>query len=146
MSKRTPSPEQIDKERQVIELRRAGATFDDIARTLNYANPSGAWQAYNRALQRTLVTAGAEEARTEELDRLDRLQRAVWGNAMQGEIASVQAVLRIMDRRAKYLGLDAPVKQEVTIEHIDPNSVDAEIMRLVEMLKDNDGTTQKQQP
>lgn len=145
MANKLPTPELLEKERQVLELKRAGATFDDIARTLGYANSSGAWQAYKRAMKRTLVEAGAEELRDAELDRLDRLQRAVWSNAINGDLSAVNTVLKIMQRRAMYLGLDAPARQEIKIEQIDTNSVDAEITRLVELLAKNDAASQRQQ-
>lgn len=138
MSKKTPTPQQIDRERQVMEMRRAGATFDDIARTLEFANASGAWQAYNRAFKRTLIDAGVEEMRELELDRLDRMQRAVWARVLQGDDKAINTALKILDRRAKYLGLDAPTRQEVKLDIADTNSIDAEVARLVEMLATND--------
>ena len=132
------TPQQIDKEREVIALRRAGYTFDDIAQRLKYSNPSGAWQAYQRALKRTLVEAGTEELRQTELDRLDRLQAAVWNEAMTGNPRAIETALKILDRRAKYLGLDAPIKQEVKVDIADAASIDAEVARLVELLAAND--------
>jgi hypothetical protein len=135
---RTPTPDTIDRERQVLELRRAGATFDDIAVRLGFANKSGAWQAYKRALDRTLVDAGADELRAIEADRLDRLQQRVWVLALGGDLPAVNVMLRIMERRARLLGLDAPVKQELRVEQVDPTSIDAEVQRLVSLLERND--------
>lgn len=137
-SRKSPPPELVERERQVLELRRAGATYDDCARAVGYATAQGAYLAYQRALKRTLVETGAEEARQQELDRLDRLQRAVWPNALQGDLAAVNSVLRIMDRRARYLGLDAPIKHDLTVETVDPTSIDAEVARLVRLLGTND--------
>lgn len=124
----------VEKERQVIELRRAGATFDDIARAVGYKEPSGAHAAYKRALKRTLTDAGTEELREQELDRLDRMQRAVWPKVMQGDVQAITAALRLMDRRARLLGLDAPTRIAATVETIDAASIDAEVQRLVAML------------
>lgn len=137
MSMKT-DPDQIEKERQVIVLRRAGHTFDEIATRVGYANPSGAWQAFQRALKRTLVEAGIEELRQTELDRLDRLQAAVWDEAMTGDVRSVETALKILDRRAKYLGLDSPLKVEAKVDVTDVSAIDAEMARLVEMLTHND--------
>lgn len=131
---RTPTPELVEKERQVLELRRAGATWDDCARAVGYATPQGALLAYRRAIQRAMLDAGADEARQTELDRLDRLQRGVWAQAVNGDVGAINSVLRIMDRRARLLGLDAPIKQEITVEQIDPTSIDAEVQRLAAML------------
>jgi hypothetical protein len=135
---KSPNPEVIDKERQVLELRRAGATYDDIARTVGYADPSGAYTAFRRALKRTLLDAGSEEIREAELDRLDRMQRALWNKVTTGDVNAINTVLRIMHRRAQYLGLDSPIKQEIKVDIADTTSIDAEVARLIEMLATND--------
>ena len=128
-------PETWDRERQVIELRRAGLTFDVIAQQVGYSNASGAHHAYRRALQRTLNEAGVDEMRQTELDRLDRLQRFAWTAAAQGDLKAIDAVLRIMQRRARLLGLDAParVQQEVTVWTGD-SDLDREIQQLIAQL------------
>lgn len=131
---KAPKPEQIDKERQVVEMRRAGATYDDIARATGYKDASGARAAYIRAMQRTLVEAGTDEMRELELDRLDRLQRAVWGKAMQGDTTAIHTALKILDRRARYLGLDAPIRQELKLDVTTKDAIDAEMERLMSML------------
>lgn len=132
---KSPKPELIDKERKAIELRRAGYTFDEIARNLGYKTPQGAYLAYHRALKRTLIKAGTEEARATEIDRLDRLQRGIWATAVAGNPQAVSAVLKLMDRRAKLLGLDAPTKiqQEVTV-YEGGSDIDREVQRLAELL------------
>lgn len=48
-----------------------------------------------------------------ELERLDQLQAAIYPDAIKGNEKKITAVLKIMDRRAKYMGLDAPEKNEV---------------------------------
>lgn len=125
----------FDKERRVLELRRAGVTFDVIAQEVGYSNASGAHHAYTRALKRTLQNAGADEMREVELDRLDRLQRFAWTAAAQGNLRAIETILRIMGRRAKMLGLDMPVKveQEVTVWSGD-SSIDREVQRLIAQL------------
>lgn len=130
-------PDIIDKERRALELRRAGITFDQIAQTLGYKNSDGAWRAVRRAMQRTLRESGAEEIRDQELDRLDRLQAAVWPRALQGDLPAVGAVVRIMERRSKMLGLDAPITAQVKVEHFDGDSIDAEVQRLIATLEQN---------
>jgi hypothetical protein len=139
---KTPKPELIDKERKALELRRAGATYDEIAQALGYATPQGAYLAYNRAIKRTLVEGGAEEARQSELDRCDRLQRAYWAKAMSGDIQAGGIILKVMDRRARYLGLDAPIKQQVEVTTYEGGTeVDRELQRLIALLADGSGKT-----
>ena len=63
--------------------------------------------------------------RSLELARLDEMLLGLWGKASRGELQSVDRVLKILERRARYLGLDAPQRQSlegpdggpVTIDH-----------------------------
>lgn len=127
-----------EKERRVLELRRAGLTFDVIAQEVGYSNASGAHHAYTRAMKRTLVDAGSDESRDLELDRLDRLQRFAWPQASQGNLRAIETILRIMGRRAKILGLDAPIKAEVTT-YEGGTEIDREVQRLVALLAADSG-------
>lgn len=47
------------------------------------------------------------EALALELQRLDALQAALWNEAASGNVAAVDRVLRIMERRARLLNLDS---------------------------------------
>jgi hypothetical protein len=47
------------------------------------------------------------------LVRLDQLLQGVWLGAVDGNPAAVGLALRIMERRAKLLGLDAPAKIDI---------------------------------
>lgn len=132
-------PDVIDKERRVLELRRAGLTFDVIAQEVGYSNASGAYHAFTRAMKRTLQQAGADELRELELDRLDRLQRFAWPQATQGNLRAIDSILRIMARRARLLGLDAPIKQEVTTFE-GGTEIDREVQRLVALLEAGSGS------
>lgn len=134
------NPDVIDKERRVLELRRAGLTFDMIASEVGYSNASGAYHAFTRALKRTLVNAGSEEMREVELDRLDRLQRMAWPLAIQGNLRAIDSILKIMSRRARLLGLDAPIKQEITMFE-GGTDIDREVQRLIAQLEANSGST-----
>jgi len=49
-----------------------------------------------------------EEARNVELQRLDNLQLGIWEDACKGKLSAIDRVLRIMERRARLLGLDKP--------------------------------------
>lgn len=101
----TPSAEMLERERKALGLRQAGVTYPVIAEQLGYANKGGAYKAVRRAIRRT-HQEGATELIALETSRLERLQRAVWAAAMKGDLFAVDRVLRIMERRAKLLGLD----------------------------------------
>lgn len=125
----------FDRDIKVLELRRSGLTFEEIAKEVGLSR-NGVVMGYKRAMKRALIRAGSEELRDIELDRLDRLQRAVWERAMNADLPAVQTVLRIMEQRAKLLGLNAPETHKVEVSVLDPNTVDAEVLRLAEMLKE----------
>jgi hypothetical protein len=105
-----------DRERQALELRKAGATYAQIAKQLGYANEGGAHKAVGRALnvaikQRNIV---AEDVRELELQRLDQMLLGLWADAKAGKWHAIDRVLKIMERRSAYLGLDAPKKTELS--------------------------------
>jgi hypothetical protein len=97
-----------------MQLRIAGASFAAIATELGYADRKGAERAVIAGL-RAYFREPANDLLPLELDRLDRLQLAIWQQAMDGNVQAVLAVLRIMERRARYAGLDAPVNVNAKI-------------------------------
>lgn len=106
--------ETVEKERRALELATEGLTFEAIADALGYATASGAWRAVQRGLRRTVQPA-ADEYRRLELRRIDGLLCAIWPRAVGDadvppDYDAVDRVLKLMQRRAKLLGLDAPVK------------------------------------
>ena len=132
-----PSPELIDREHKVLDLRRAGMTWQKIAEQVGYADHTGAYAAYKRAMKRTLQEP-ADELRQGEVDRLDRLQLAIWPKALRGDVSAISTVLRIMERRARMLGLDMPIKidQDVTVWE-GGESIDRAVKDLAELLRQN---------
>jgi len=101
--------ETAERERKALELRKAGATFDQIAEQCGYADKSGAFYAIKRALS-DIVPPAVEELRTLDSERLDRLLLSVWKQALDGDLKAVDRALRILDQRARLLGLNAPVQ------------------------------------
>jgi len=135
MGIKTPEPEQLDRELAVVELRREGKTWQQIAEMVNYATAMGAWKAYQRACQRTLQEP-TDEARRIELDRLDALQRTYWEPAVEGNLRAADFVLRVIDRRARILGIDAPQKIQAEVVNYDGiGSIDAEVDRIARIIE-----------
>lgn len=104
-----------------IELRLAGTRYVVIAVELGYADEHSARRDFDRALTASLqgLQSSADEFRALELERLDRLQVSVWDAAIGGDLRAVEVVLKIMNSRAKLLGLEAPARMELSIESID---------------------------
>lgn len=65
-------------------------------------------------VRNTLPETDANELRRADLERLDAMLPLNIQMAVNGDKDAVSSVLKIMERRAKLLGLDAPTKQEVT--------------------------------
>jgi hypothetical protein len=109
------SPRRLDAaERQckALELRKRGCTFETIAEKLEYRSPSGAYKAVKTALLKTLREP-ADEVRELELTRLDVALNAIWDGIENGNLRVIDRFLKIAERRAKYLGLDAPQQIEI---------------------------------
>lgn len=122
-----------ERDAEAARLRTRGLSYDAIGEQLGL-DKGNAYRAVQRALQAT-VQEPAEELRQLELARLDDMWAAVLEvleakhfTVSQGRIvyygdvpladdapvlAAVDRLLRIQERRAKLLGLDAPAKAEV---------------------------------
>lgn len=124
--------EVADRRKQLVAYRRQGVRYDDqrIA-DLGYNSPAAARKDLVRALEQARDEQAAEVSvyRQEENERLDALLEAAWpratrphpildreGNVVGEEIdvRAVDTILRLMDRRAKLNGLDAPVRTELS--------------------------------
>lgn len=119
---------------QASQLRAAGATFREVGEALGI-DPTWARTLVLRALEAAKYEA-ADLMRVQEGQRLDRMQRSVWRDAVNGDIAAVNTVLRIMDRRARLFGLDSPVKVDATVS-VGP--IDEDLERIDKMLEAGDG-------
>lgn len=102
---------------QALELRKAGATYRAIGARLGVSEAQS-YKDVQTELQRIAAESAdvAADVRTLELERLDALLLALWAQAKQGNQGAVDRVLRVMERRAKLLGLDAPTKIDHTLE------------------------------
>lgn len=129
---RPTADEVLQRRNKALVLRQAGATWDEVARGAGYANRQNARQAVMKHLEEHAVE-NVHQLRALEGARLDRLQRTLWTRALGGDLDAIDRTLRIMDQRAKLLGLNAPTKIEITDE------MDREIQQLAALM-DDDGT------
>lgn len=107
----------LERSMKALELRKAGATYENIAQMLGYSSKSTAFSAVNRLMQ-TAKREGSKEAFEIELRRLDDLFMTLWPLARQGEMPAIDRCLRIMERRAKMLGIDAPDRSQQQIQQV----------------------------
>jgi hypothetical protein len=140
--------EQVERDARAVELRRRHLNYRQIARELDLST-SNAYAAVQRGLADTIAETN-DEVRRQELERLDDLARAslrVLATqhvvVSQGRVAkhpdtgavliddgptlaAIDRLLKIQERRAKLLGLDAPAKVEV----LTLDAIDSEIRKL----------------
>lgn len=142
-------------EQRALNLRIAGKTLREIGDALDMTVP-GARKVILRALKRSDEAMAKQGAKHRELEaqRLNAMMAHLWDLAMGGvhvtpkigadgsvrktaEEASVEAqnkavdrILRIMERRAKLLGLDAPTKTELTGKDGGPVATTAQVVVL----------------
>ncbi len=103
--------EAAERTRLALELRLAGHTYQAIADQFGYANRSGVYKAIAKAV-RAIPAEAAAELRVMELCRLDAMFVPHYRRAVTGNGDDTLKCLKIMERRAKLLGLDAPAKRE----------------------------------
>lgn len=134
-----------ERRAKAVQLKIEGADYATIAAELGYSDQAAAHKDITRALEAAVTQQhkAVEILRQEELMRLDLLWVEVWavlkrehvtvsnGRLVRGEdgrplrddgpiLQAVDRLQRILERRAKYLGLDAPTKHEVlTLDAID---------------------------
>jgi hypothetical protein len=73
----------------------------------------------------------AESVREVELERLDELSRRYFRAACAGDSKSAELLLKISERRAKLLGLDAPMQSQLEVITYDST----ELIKQYEILK-----------
>ncbi len=102
-----------ERRQKSLDLRIAGARYRQIGAQLGVS-----YQTAYRDVQTALgelapLQAGkAEKLRELEVERCDKMQLGLWPKVRLGDEKAVRALVAVMDRRAKLLGLDAPTKLE----------------------------------
>jgi transposase len=89
---------------RAVELALAGHSYDQIAEQIGYSNRGTAWRVVQRAL-RDREAEAVDVYREVELARLDALQSACWESACAGDRQAVDTVLRIIEKRARLMGI-----------------------------------------
>lgn len=99
---------------QAIKLRLSGKPFHAIGSELAIST-SQAFQDVSAVLEESRKLA-AEDAKQEldlDLSRLDVSIGAIWAKVKKGSVPAVDCLTRILTRRAKMLGYDAPESKTV---------------------------------
>jgi|TARA_Y100000310_G_C20604656_1_gene774876 hypothetical protein len=130
-----------ERQQQAVELRKAGATTKQIANQLGYASPAGAYKAIMRELEATAnaQSEGTEAVRQLEIQRLDQMLFPIWQQVISGDVQAITTALRIQERRANLLGLDAPkqIEARVRVDVISWNQAIRDFLDLYKELHGN---------
>ena len=141
----------IERERRtavIMQMRLAGYSLRAIGEA-QHPSVSGVaiYKTIRQALER-MATEATEQIRKLEALRLDELTLSVFPAASAGDLAAIDAMLHIMGRRARLLGLDTPVRWAPGVgDEFTPSQVAIEIVggpdpehvrRLEERLEERD--------
>lgn len=102
------------RNKKIFDLRMAGASEAAIAEVVGISAPQvhrvlhGIIDEMNKKME-----VRAKAVLRMELERLDAMMLALWAN--KNDPRAGDTLLRIMERRAKYLGLDSPTKIDQTM-------------------------------
>lgn len=129
-------------------------TYRQIAARMGWGHPTSAMRAVESALDRQPFEDAAR-VRQVEAEKLDILEQAGWRHLRMdhltvshgkviyvddialidegAKLAGIDRVLKVMERRAKLLGLDAPTRH--ILEVLDADTVDSAILKLEAEMK-----------
>lgn len=101
-----------------LQLRRSGATWEEVAEVIGFPTGRAALVACERALEKELKSEESSHfMRQMAGDRLERLLRSVWYKAINPKdpehLVAVDRARLLVDRHAKLFGLDAPTEMVV---------------------------------
>jgi len=97
---------------RALELKKSGASYQAIADALGFKARSHAYSLVMEGLADldALSEESAAELRRVELERLDAMTLSLWEERSNPRVTD--SLLRISERRARLLGIDAPEKIE----------------------------------
>jgi len=129
--------EALERRRLCWEAHLGGANMHQIARELRIAVST---VSKHVAAHHELIKDGLREQapaiRDKEISRLDTMLMGVWPKARAGDPRAIETVLRIMERRAKYVpGLEVPQRVDLSIQ-LTPEQVNQ--LRAVEVMSPDD--------
>lgn len=119
--------EAAERQLQALELRKKGATFGTIAKVLHFHDAHHAQYSVQAALRRAALPV-AQEYRALQLERLHSLLAGIWEKAQQGEHIALRDALEVLRQISSLLGLDAPLKQEISGPEGNPIEISAVIL------------------
>lgn len=102
----------------LYSLRIAGLSYSDIRnRLFEEKNTRYSFERIKRLIAEHIeihnIVEPFENIIYLELSRIDQAIKAINPEIVKGNMFAIDRLLKLLDRRAKYLGLDKPIKQEM---------------------------------
>ena len=130
-----------ERRQQAFEMRKKGLTYAEIGKELGISMQAAHRHVaiYLQALENKTEEDAREIIRL-DMERLDDMLQGLYPEAINGDSAAVDRVLKIMERRAKLLGLDKPAKVAATSPDgkeswIPPANEDERVARIAAILE-----------
>lgn len=143
---RKSQAELLARRTKALQLKAAGATWQQVADKAGYSTRQQAHKDVTAHFQAEHSEA-AEQYRFLELERLDQMTKGVFPKALKGDVKAVDAMIKIMTRRAKYIhGLEVPQEHNLSANDgsiqviLSPNLGEATSMAEVEVEVEPDAT------
>jgi hypothetical protein len=105
------SPEERDA--KALDLRVRNWPYPEIVTLLGYASVEEVEEAVRRA-NKAFFTEKVEDNRQLDSHRINELIKGLWNRSRAGDLSCIDRVIKLLDRRAKLLGLDMPTKTALT--------------------------------
>jgi len=121
----------IQEENEALDMKLRGMTDRAIAAQLGVTHTT-VQNRIRAALLRTNAYR-ADEYRTFMETQLDEMYESLRDKIIEGDTKAIDSALRILDRKAKLYGADAPAQLEVTME----SEADKEIKALMNIMKND---------
>lgn len=132
---RPPLPPSV-RQLQALDLRRQGLSYTQIATEMGITRRR-VGMLITEAISRQPFEE-IETVRKLELERLDDLWRIAWSKAKAGELPAIDRCIKVMERRAAMIGLDAPRRTDIHTFDGDAE-LDSSIRALLEEMARKDG-------
>jgi hypothetical protein len=103
-----------ERKKLAVNYRIGGKTYEEIGALLKISRQA-AHQLVVKALKDNAakIAESVDELRRLELERLDFMRNALWGQVIKGDLGAVDRALKISKRMSELTGIDAPIKQEI---------------------------------
>lgn len=115
-------PKQFGKE--IVALERRILYLEDYKHGLNYRRIGEKYGVSHQTVAeeireylkelRSIGIRSVIEYRQVQMERIQAAYNALWPNVVAGRIDAINTMIRLMDREARLLGLDAPQKVDIT--------------------------------